>query len=318
MGHTLGTDLDRIGEYRGITATLPTHTAIGGVHTFSTVWNPEREQYVGYAGALLDGPIDAWTSDDLVNWDPYEGNPIRNCPGLRWPSVLRSDGRYFMAVRSERHTGATATDRLSRGVLTRAASSRPLYAADRIRRKFTSEGPTSISLYSSADGFDFEFESPLIDRRQTGMRYNQNPFLFVDPETDRPGIVYYAGTGDRWEIRYRYADSVPGLADAADTVLASSPTLLAAPAVFYHPTQSVFYLLVETFDEESENWLTEAYVLDDLSSRVEPTDSFLLFENDEACPFPYVADDTLYLFIARRLRDGLFPYWSGTIHAFDL
>lgn len=318
LSATLETNLDRIGDYRGIVARLPSHTAIGGVHTFSIVWNPTREQYVGYAGALLEGPIDAWFSDDLHTWRPYESNPIRNRPGLRWPSVLHGDGTYFMAVRSERHTGNGATDRLFRGFLTRSPSSRPLFAADRIRRKFTPEAPTTISLYSSEDGLDFTFETRLVDRAQTGMPYNQNPFLFVDPETGRPGLVYHTAEEGRWEIRYRSAESIPALSEAPDTVLASSSALLAAPALFYHPAQSAYYLLVETFDSETENWLTEMYVLDDLPSRVEAADSLLLFENDEACPFPYVENDTLYLFIARRLRDGLFPYWSGTIHAVDL
>ena len=298
-------------------ATLGAHTAVGGVHTFSIVRDPANDRFFGYAGPLTDGPIDLWVSSNLIDWAPAAENPILAQPGLRWPSVYHEDDRFYLATRGEYFGDQSVGDRI--GVRTnREIARRPsLFAADRIRRKLTTPRPTSISLYASDDGVSFDFEETFVEEYAHDNPFNQNPFLFPDPPSGGVGLVYYSGDNqDIFDIRCRVAETVGGLLDAPSRTLIRTDDLLAAPAVFYHPDRESYWLLAEAKADGpgSRRWIVVAYESASLTDGFEGATRRIVFENDVACPFPYVYEGDLYLFVSKRLRGGLLPRWEGRIY----
>lgn len=293
------------------------HTAFGGVHTFDVVPAPGGDRYFGYAGPLMDGPVDLFVSDDLETWKRYADNPILNQPGFRWPSVTRVDGTYFMAVRSPSHPGNSLSAGLVRSILRKTPTNRALFTLFRAKEKFAPTLPTSISLYRSEDGINFTRVSNLVDPYEHDNERNQNPFLLDDPNTDRVGLLYYSGGDSTWTIRHRLFD--PATAEVIDDVeLIEADSVLAAPAAFYHPVRSEYVLFAEAVDERTGDWITVAYTSDDLSTPIDRTSRRTVFSDDEACPFPFVVGDSWYLFLSKRHQSGLFPYWEGQIRRYDL
>lgn len=314
--HDAATGRDILQERDWNHTTIPDHTAIGGVHTFSVVPAPGSSEYFGYAGPLVSGPIDLWRSSDLKNWTPYPENPILETRGLRWPSVLYDRGWFHMVVRGGYDTPGRRASTLGR-LHSAAMRNQPLFAAERVYERLRDIPATSIDLYVSRDGVSFERKETLVERFASGNRDNHNPFLFRDPRTDEVAMVYYSGDRTEWQIRCRTASTVPALSRGEDRVVLSSSRTLAAPAVFYHPTREQYCLLAEELNERNE-WITTLYVSDDLSSGFHTSSRHVLFDDDEACPFPFVDDRTLHLFVSKRLHDGMVPRWQGRIHRLNL
>jgi hypothetical protein len=283
------------------------HTRPNGVHTFSITQSPNTDGYVGYAGPVFGGAVDLWQSSSLSDWRPADENPVLDRASLRWPSVFYDDETLYLAARVDTDSKwQTAYDLL--------------FFGGRIPAPFLSPvGKTRIVLFTSDDGVSFEFKGTLIDRASTDRPKNQNPFLF-ERANGQPGIVYYAGSNEAYEIRIRTAATVPDLSTASDRVVLSSESLVAAPSVYYDPVRDRYVLLVEQLHETTRKWITVAYPLDGLEQATR--EHQVLFEDNEACPFPYVRDETLFLFTSRCLSDvrgnQIDGEWEGRLYSYDL
>lgn len=285
------------------------HTRPNGVHTFSIARSPTTDGYVGYAGPVFGGAVDLWQSSSLSDWRPAAENPVLKQESIRWPSAFyHSDtDTLYLAARVDTDSRLQTAHKL-------------LSLNGRVPAPFLSPvGKTKIVWFASDDGTSLEFKGTLINMASTGRRKNQNPFLFERAE-GRPGIVYYAGGGDAYEIRIRTADTVPELATARDRIVLSSESLVAAPSVYYDPVRERYVLLVEQLHETTRKWITVAYPLDGLEQATQ--DHQVLFEDNEACPFPYVKDETLFLFTSRCLSDvrgnEIDGEWEGRLYSYDL
>lgn len=283
------------------------HTRPNGVHTFSVARSPTGDGYVGYAGPVFGGAVDLWRSSTLPDWTSASQNPVLDQESIRWPSAFCDGGRLYLAARVDTDSRLRTAHRL-------------LSLDGQVPAPFLSPvGNTKIVWFTSDDGGTFEFEGTLVDASTTDRPKNQNPFLF-ERANGRPGIVYYAGGGDAYEIRIRTADTVPELATARDRVVLSSESLVAAPGVYHDPVRDRYVLLVEQLDDVTRKWITVAYPLDGLERTTE--EPRMLFADNEACPFPYVQDETLYLFTSRCLSDvrgnEIDGEWEGRIYTYDL
>jgi len=286
---------------------INSHTQPNGVHTFSITHSPTTDGYVGYAGPVFGGAVDLWRSSSLFDWTPTAENPIFDRESIRWPSVFNDDETLYLAARVDIDSRwQTAHTLMSLGSRIPAPFLPPV-------------GKTKIVFFASDDGVSFEFKGTLIDKASTGQSKNQNPFLF-ERANGQPGIVYYAGGTEAYEIRIRTADTVPGLATASDQIVLSSESLVAAPSVYYDPVQDRYVLLVEQLHETTRKWITVAYPLDGLKQATQ--EHQVLFADNEACPFPYVRDETLFLFTSRCLSDvrgnQIDGQWEGRIYSYDL
>lgn len=303
------TRVEDLGHYRGVVRRFEDHTGIPGFHTLSITKGKNEQGYFGYAGTFTDGPIDLWMSDTLVDWRPYSDNPIMSKPGLRWSSVVTHDDTFYMATRGTR-SPALLFESEGRS----AAESTPLFVADRLSRKVFGQKTSSISLFTSKDGVDFTGETKLVPEYHHGNRFNQNPFLFELPSRNAFGLIYYTGT-DEWKIALRTSETVEGLVDAKDTILLSATETLAAPALFYW--NGSYHLMTESIDSRTGEWVTDIRQSERLRDGFEIAEPTRMFENDRACASPFVADQSLYIFVSKRVSTGLIPKWHGELHRYD-
>jgi hypothetical protein len=283
------------------------HTEDRGVHTFSIVNPSGVEGYYGYAGPVMGGSVDLWYSSDLRSWAQPADNPVIDKPGVRWPTAVDIDGTTYLAVR-ECNTGFSAqvADLVRRG-------KRRLWGTAAVQ-------PMSIALYTSDDSYSFNRCGTFISPDDTGNVVNRNPFLFVDRRTDNPSLVYYSGDGSSYEIRHRSAKTVSELANASDTVLLRSDSLVAAPGIWYWPDAEIYTLFVEAFDTDRNVWITKLFVHEKLSSGFHEVG--MLYPDNEACAFPHLLDGDLYVTTSRCLgsvvNGGIDADWEGRVYRYSV
>lgn len=300
-----------LGKYEGVVYSFDesAHSSGRGVHTFSVTWNPAERTYFGYAGPVERGAVDVWTSEDGVRWRQHDRETVADYGDWRWPTAITEDGIIYLIV--DRNTSHVRWRQGLRSLVT-LNGQLPNPVASLSSR---------LELYESRDGIEFSYLDAVVTEEELGTPTIGNPFLFTDPTNGHVALVYHSQDENRWEIRYRSAESVPGLGSASDTVLRTDDELLAAPSMVYHPEQDSYYLFAEAVDEETGEWVTTMYQNESPTEEFQNSDETVIFSNG-ACPFPYVLDNRLFLFLSeanREARNGkISGNWTGKIHAFDL
>ena len=276
-----------------------------GVHTFTIAESPTGSGYVGFAGPVMDGPIDRWTSTNLETWQRTPRTPVLERSKLRWPTVLWEDGDLFMVARGA-HRGPIAK---LQTYVRRAKGKIPGLEATE---------PMRIDLYRSEDGRKFSRQQELVGPDQTGFPYNRNPFLFRDPVSNQIGLLYYTGTFSHFEIRLRLANDVPGLVDGGEAVLVESDKILAAPALWYDDEAGEYMLFCETFDESSNVWATDVFRSAEMRQGFDVHTGTRIFSDNRACAFPYEFEGQLYITVSHCTGDvgygGIDSQWIGEIY----
>ncbi len=165
-------------------------------HTLSVVeFDSGGYQYWGYYGLVSgDGGVGLARSNDLVNWDKYESNPV-SLNG-RFPSVIKVGGTFYMAVTKD--YGSTS----------------------------------QVVLRTSTDGISFtEVETmvpPVAEKR------NQNPNLFLNPNDGLYYLYWYSNNSGQYDIMAKSAADPYDLDIAPQVTVVSSPSVLAAPNMMYY------------------------------------------------------------------------------------
>lgn len=206
------------------------------VHTFSIVEaNKDGYKYWGYYG------LDHYENDvhfrkaglvrsnNLLDWDKYEANPIiaSNC---RWPTVVISNGTFYMFY---------------------AEYKKP-------------NGDSRIVMAESTNGIDFENKRVVVPYAEG--QQNQNPFIYFNKNDDTFYLFYYNGTeqskvSPRWNVYAKKSKNINDLPNQAPYEVVSSDKTLAAPSVAYY--NGTYYLLVEEFsDDTHQRWVTNAFQSD--------------------------------------------------------
>jgi hypothetical protein len=315
--HLMENEVQNIGTYDGkVTTFAPSdHSSNLGVHTLSITPHPKKDKYLAYAGPVHKGTFEIWESSNLKTWSKYPTRSSINIPGVRWPSAITVNNTVWIAYRSK-------------------FGGRPerFHRIKRILNGYGFYDKSQIHLMHSENGTDFNYYSPLVTSKHTGNKTNQNPFLFIDPQAQKTHLIYFSKytdstskkfSKDKYEIRLRTAKKVTGLSDGNDKLLFSSDQLIAAPSVFFHPTQEQYYVFVETFDEENSQWMTEYCCCECLTFMEGGKDNFkTLFADNEPCPFPYLKDEFLYLFTTKCQetigKHEIDAKWEGRIHRWQL
>jgi hypothetical protein len=291
-------------------------------HTMSVAeMNPSSNgqgfRYWGYYGLqfknssgypFYDGGIGLARSNDLISWQRlpnaspfWNGVLIRNTEGERWPSVLRYNNITYMAHTMYYNTGGHNS---------------------------------KIILRTSSDGINFSAPTEIVPEEQNAV--NQNPNLFLDPQSNKFFLYYYRGITDfypvglrdyyapgrlRWEIRYKSANSIEGLALAPSNLLYSSqgytitsPSVLAAPSMLYFNNK--YYLTVETlegcgwYSSVGCTWYTRAF------SSLNPTSGFQdipanpILGNGQACFFQHIFNNSLHAYYCKQGIPGDNNTWT--------
>lgn len=261
------------------------HASGTGVHTFDVVDAPDSEGFLGYAGPVEGGSIEVWESDDLVTWT-HKGTALSG-DDFRWATAVTTDGRVQVVVRE-------TTSRI------------PLLRSQRLQ------------LYHSDDGVSFKAGETLVGDAPAGNP--ANPFLTYDEHTGDYVLVYYETDTEDWKIWCRRATSVPGLAKSPDRLLLDGDSFIAAPALLPHPTESEYVLFAESTDDDTGRWTTVALSAPSLDEFTD--ERTVLFLEDEACPFPFYEDGTLYLFTSQcrgeHAAGEIDAEWDGYIHQYDI
>lgn len=282
------TDTSLLGRLRRTRTVFGTdaHTAANGVHTFDVARAPDEDGYFGYAGPVLGGAIDLWWSPNLDEWKHVAADilPIRDA---RWATVVSGSDTLWLIVREK-------TSRI------------PFL------------GGQQLTLFESHDGRSFSRVGPSV-ARSTHDGMVANPFLFDDD--DGIGLIYYEGGDDECRIWVRTATDPVRLADGTDRLLAAwTGRLLAAPSM-YRRKSGEYVFLAESIHAETDDWTTVGTAVPNLDAQVVPDETTLLFADDEACPFPFVQSDTLYLFTSRCIEPHppgeVDAAWEGVIREYD-
>lgn len=245
----------------------------GTVHTFSPVEaNKDGYKYWGYYGldyynestSLRKGGL--VRSNDLVNWEKYEGNPIidDNC---RWPTVVFKNNMFYM-----------------------------FYS------EYRNNKDSQIVMVTSKDGIKFSDKTVVVPYAEG--EQNQNPFIYFDENDSNFYLFYYNGTeraekNPSWNIAVKKSKDVLKLKDQQPTQILSAKETLAAPSVAYY--NGKYYMLVEEFDVKEDKWVTNAFVSDYVIKGYERVPNNPILQDNDACAFQYTFDNKLYAFYSHCL-----------------
>jgi len=235
----------------------------GGPHNLGIVEaNKDGYRWWGYYGMAGSGYIGLARSNDLVNWDKYEGNPIISRSRIRWPTAAYVDGIFYLI-----HT-----------------------------EDYGSNG-SYIVLETSTDGIHFSFMKTLVQKDTS--YYNQNPFIYYNTNDNKWYLYWFNGDAawHIWHIYAKAANTIEAL-DAAPTVeVISRQYTIAAPSMFY--CNGLYYLSVETL--VSGIWAERFYYSSSpITGFTECSNSPMLID-DIACGFQYQFDNNIYLFVSKRI-----------------
>ncbi len=249
------------------------------VHTFSIVEaNKDGYKYWGYYG--LDyyekdvhlRKAGLVRSNNLLDWDKYEGNPIiaSNC---RWPTVVISNGVFYM-----------------------------FYAEYK-----APNSDSRIVMMESKNGIDFENKRvvvPYADGQQ-----NQNPFIYFNKNDNTFYLFYYNGTehakiNPRWNVFVKKSKNITDLAGQKPYEVLTSDKTLAAPSVAYY--NNTYYMLVEEFNDTKDKWVTNAFQSDFVDKGYKRVTNNPVLYNNDACAFQYILDNQLYVTYSHclNLKEG--------------
>ena len=261
------------------------HTGDSSPHTFSVVKNPlsEKTQYFGYAGEQQWGNVDLWISYDLLNWTPWPDNPIidgqpdprtplqkirfpKRKPEkyqFRWPTVVTHRDTFWMV-----HTMNYR------------------------------QGPYLILRYST-DGILFQYAGMITEPISLEYGFGTtNPFIMKDKMSEEYVLFYQYEDRQTEEIRIRKASHPREFKRAEPVILMQTDNIsffAKAPGAFVDEKTGLYWLLTEG---HKSNWNTYAYYAENVTGPYQPAGAILT--DNSACPFPYLEDDTLNLFICYR------------------
>lgn len=285
------------------------HTCELGVHTFDIVNAcelPSDYDYLGYAGPVHEGAIDVWGSDTLTEWTKLTQSPILEQTGIPLPFAIVHEEEVWLVARNTYSTFRRGLNRLLtvNGNLPSSIIS-PL-------------GKMRLDLYHSEDGIRFEFIETVVSASDTGAKYNRNGFIWRNPETADPGLVYYTDDTEYSRIQYREAAHPIHLGAAADTVLVEETDLVTAPALSFDESARQYCLWVEGLSETGQ-WTTELYRAPSVSERIR-SERQVVFDDNTACPFPYRDGDTKILFVAHCTEsvrpETINAPWQGKVFTY--
>jgi len=287
------------------------HSCADGPHTISIAPSLDSEGFIAAVGPVKSGTVDLYRSPDCETWKSLADCPSYHRRGLRWPSVLTWNDRYYVAVRGWRPTGIATRflDRITRTTV----RYRPTYLAHRMVHSVTTP-MTSIQLLEVPTCGDVRFAGTVVPPGDSGHRKNQNPFLFVLPDGESVGLVYYSGDEKQSEIRLKVASEPGELSDATSHRLLRTARTIAAPSCCVDPVSGEALVFAEL--KEDGIWKTIYYRSDSLSTQIPADEYEELYTDDVACPFPFVSNDDLYLGVARKHQGGVVHRWTGEIHRF--
>ncbi len=225
-------------------------------------------------------------SNDLVNWEKYEGNPVikRDC---RWPTVILANSVFHM-----------------------------FYA------EYDENNDSQIVMLTSSDGFSFGNKTVVVPR-ELG-RQNQNPFAFYNKEDGHFYLTYYSGVersndkplvgrdgivtkaGDAgvenvWQIKLKKSMDIEGLKDAQPKVLITSDYTIASPSIIFYKNR--YLLLVEAIKEQmwDDKWVTLAYESEKIDGPYAELGGNPLLADNDACAFQHEFGGQLYIFYSHCL-----------------
>ena len=271
------------GQVSYLKLTTPRHVLVDGQkwegdefpHTMSVLELKRGGfRYWGWYGLNEGRGIGLARSNDLVNWNKYEQNPLWT--NARWPSVLAHADPTHRSV---------------------------LYFA--ITRDY--DTPSSyIVLASSQDGIHLKEEKVLV--RATPDQRNQNPNLFRDPLSGRFYLTFYRGNDhDHFEIISRKAASVRDLDSAPERVLMTTSDTVAAPTLLYVKNVSshggkktgTYYLATEIYphrytDDPEGEWQVKIFYADSPDGNFQPVLDDPVLRGQRACLFQHIFNGRFY------------------------
>jgi hypothetical protein len=244
-------------------------------HTLSVVeLSRDGFRYWGWYGLNEGRGIGLARSNDLVNWNKYENNPLWT--NARWPSVL--------AKADPKHKDT-------------------LYFA--ITREY--DTPSShIVLASSQDGIHLKEEKVLVPG--VFSQRNQNPNLFRDPRSGRFYLTFYRGNDqDHFEIISKGATNVQDLDKAPEKILMTTTDTVAAPTLLYvkgaldvqGKKTGIYYLATEVYphryttDPEGE-WQVKVFASHGPDGEFQPVLGNPVMRGQRACLFQHIFKDRFY------------------------
>ncbi len=279
------TDLSSPYFYHKTLFTEKDHTGDSSPHTFSVVKNPlsEKPKYYGYTGEQQWGNVDLWTSNDLLNWTPWPENPIIDGqPDPRTPIQKI----HFLKRKPEKYQFRWPT------VVTHKDTFWMVHTMN------YRQGPFLILRYST-DGIHFKYDRMITEPLSLEYGYGTtNPFIMTDPQNSDFILFYQYEDSTREEICIRQANHPRLLksAKAISIIKTDSISYFAkAPGAFVDDKTGKYWLLTEG---HKSNWNTYAYYAHSVTGPYNPAGAILT--DNSACPFPYVDNDTLNLFICYR------------------
>ncbi len=240
------------------------------VHTFSIVEaNKDGYKYWAYYGLDHYHAKDSHVkksglarSNDLINWEKYEHNPIIN-NNCRWPTVIYQYDTFYM-----------------------------FYA------EYNNEGFSRIVMVSSKNGLDFENKTVIVPYVKG--EHNQNPFIYFDENDRNFYLFYYHGTKidltqKIWNIVVRKSKNILELKNKKSRLIVSSKTVIAAPSVTFY--EGKYYLLVEEFGKINDEikWVTNAFYSDEVDKGYKRVTNNPILSNNDACAFQYIFNNNLYV-----------------------
>ena len=243
-----------------------------GPHTMSVLplnlnTNGTLYEYYSYYGPQGDGWIGLAGSNNLTSWtklgEVQDESGSWAASQARWPSAVVVGSTIYVAMEQNFSTL-----------------------------------PSDIGLYETSvtDPSQLTLVGTLIGP-QGGGPYDQNPYLWLDPNNGQFYIYWYSSSLGGWSIMARTASTVPGLADAANIDVLSSSSTLAAPNMMYY--NGTYYLGTEI--EPASTWETEFF-----SSTTSPVSGFQPMAdapelpNGDACPSQNMVGSTLYLYTCNQ------------------
>ncbi len=207
-------------------------------------------------------------STNLTSWTKYASNPIfgvvSGVGNARWPSVVAVTSpslMYYMVY----------------------------------EKNYCAGSGSIIELATSPDGITFTDSKVIVPAGYNSSNYNQNPFLYVNPnDAANPYYLYYYSGG--YEIHARKAALPTGLDTASDVTVLTSPGTLAAPNVYYNSAAGLYFLSVETYTS-SGVWNVDVF------TSTSPTSGFKLLPGN-----PIMSDNSACM------NQWVFPASTTTLH----
>ena len=248
------------------------------VHTLSVVEaNKDGYKYWGYYGLSYYGGNPDFRksglvrSNNLINWDKYDGNPIIKSD-CRWPTVVLSNSVFYM-----------------------------FYA------EYDSNNDSHIVMLTSKDGIHFNNKVVVVPK-ELGTQ-NQNPFIYFNKQDGYFYLTFYHGiekskdkSKNIWQIKLIKSKTIDNLKNSKTVTLLSSDYTIASPSIAFFNNK--YYLLIESFKGGmwDNKWVTLAYESNIIDGKYKELSNSPVLADNEACAFQYVLDNQLYIFYSHCLN----------------